>query len=376
MHNTTKLLSLLLSFIAAYTLCPAEAMAKVTGTCATCHIMHNSQNGAALALSSTGTPYVGWNGDEGELAGGSNAGAQANLTVTSCVGCHTSSTDDTIVTIGSTRIPIVFNTVTPTNHLAGGNFYWLVENGDAYGHNVYGISGVDNNITLAEGAPGNTKGCNDSCHYSLGQAPELMPTPSGLETQLSGCQGCHINVFHHTDHADNQHFRFLNSHTDVDAYVSGVEDPDWEQDPDNGHNQYKGDDRVARPDTMSLKITNSMNGFCNGCHMEFHGLDDGYVATVKASQASPWLRHPTDLVLPESGEYNSYNPETDYNPLAPVGWLDLEDQTRKNAVVMCISCHRPHGSPYPDMLRWDYDTCSTGTANAACGCFVCHTEKD
>jgi len=48
--------------------------------------------------------------------------------------------------------------------------------------------------------------------------------------------------------------------------------------------------------------------------------------------------------------------------------------------VTCISCHRPHGSPYPDMLRWDYaNDCNTGNADTAtepCGCYSCHTTKD
>ncbi|RLA81698.1 MAG: hypothetical protein DRG33_00080, partial [Deltaproteobacteria bacterium] len=40
--------------------------------------------------------------------------------------------------------------------------------------------------------------------------------------------------------------------------------------------------------------------------------------------------------------------------------------------VQCLSCHRAHGSPYPDMLRWDYRNWPGGGMN---GCAVCHTSK-
>ncbi len=47
-------------------------------------------------------------------------------------------------------------------------------------------------------------------------------------------------------------------------------------------------------------------------------------------------------------------------------------------IVTCLSCHRAHGSPYADLLRWDYDTMIAGNAGDATGkgCFVCHTTKD
>ena len=45
------------------------------------------------------------------------------------------------------------------------------------------------------------------------------------------------------------------------------------------------------------------------------------------------------------------------------------------AIVLCISCHRAHATPYADILRWDYSSCTAGNQNDDCGCFACHTSK-
>jgi hypothetical protein len=46
-------------------------------------------------------------------------------------------------------------------------------------------------------------------------------------------------------------------------------------------------------------------------------------------------------------------------------------------IVMCLSCHMAHASPYPHMLRWDYSEMITGNGEAVSGkgCFVCHSSK-
>ncbi|MGB9716198.1 MAG: cytochrome c3 family protein [Thermodesulfovibrionales bacterium] len=44
---------------------------------------------------------------------------------------------------------------------------------------------------------------------------------------------------------------------------------------------------------------------------------------------------------------------------------------------MCLSCHRAHGSPYADILRWNYDEMRTGSYTTTdSGCFTCHTGKN
>ena len=286
-------------------------------------------------------------------------------------GCHSSTTAQTIVTLGTSVIPIVFNTVPPTNPLAGGNFYWVASSagnlGDAYGHNVYGINNADLDLTEA---PGNTRCSNTSCHFSLALSPAVMQIAPSETVVKAGCQGCHYNVFHHTD---NGQYRFLNGHSDTDRYVTGIEDNDWEQETVIDHNYYMGSDRLSAPGTLVLAQTHSINGFCSGCHSDFHTKND---ITNENPESSPWIRHPTDLLLPDSGEFAPYNPVTGYSTLAPVGWENPAVPDRTQDIIMCLSCHRPHGSPYPDMLRWDYNNCTAGVPDANCGCFVCHTAKD
>jgi predicted CXXCH cytochrome family protein len=86
--------------------------------------------------------------------------------------------------------------------------------------------------------------------------------------------------------------------------------------------------------------------------------------------ASPWLRHPNDILLPTSGEYGAYDPIDNYSNEAPVAYLNIDAPSRDDAVITCLSCHRAHGSDQPDMLRWDYVNMPEGT-----GCYTCHSTK-
>ena len=44
-------------------------------------------------------------------------------------------------------------------------------------------------------------------------------------------------------------------------------------------------------------------------------------------------------------------------------------------VVMCLSCHSAHATPYADILRWDYSDMVAGGSGSG-GCFTCHTQKN
>lgn len=347
--------------------------ARVGGPCVNCHTMHNSQDGASVVDDAIGI--------------------QPALINTDCVGCH-SSESETIKDLGDgTRIPIVYTTNAPTleqgsatSMLAGGNFHW-VKTDDSKGHNVFGISSADSKLFAAPGDTGYAGGC-PKCHGSLAVAG-------------TGCQGCHLPAHHADDSAPvvtstAGSYRFLGNvmlnvfngwpperfPADLSnrAGVSGIEDPDWEQMvSSNKHNVYAGTDTLYSASTALLSQS-TVGQMCAGCHGNFHHKMDAGQLDGTYDLSGVWIRHPSDVLIPDEGEYAAY---TEYNPLAPAAKPNLTADMKNSPtvtpgedIVTCISCHRPHGSPYPDMLRWDYDTCQAGTDNEECGCYVCHTAKD
>ncbi len=371
-----RLLGLILFFITSTFVLfysPAEAVLPVKGQCSLCHTMHNSQNGSTMVYAGTG---ASWNGSD-QLAGGTDNSPQPSLLNTSCVGCHSSDSGSTIVTIGVTRIPIVYNTGGyPANPLAGGNFYNVSRGGsenDKYGHNVHGISGEDANISPSgPGAPGTLPppGVNPTC---MQQCHGTLAAGGATFFGGNGCEGCHLRNYGVRHHQSPSWYRFLRGHSfNTLRRVDGVPDPtgNYEQNPGAGHNEYKGVDDATTYTygDGSLNATQSITDFCSGCHANFHEEMDG--------ASSTWLRHPSDMLLPETGEFAGYDPTASYNNLAPVAYLNPAAPVRSEAVVMCLSCHRAHASNYQDSLRWDYLTCSPGSANPNCGCFVCHSDKD
>jgi hypothetical protein len=328
--------------------------AKVTGVCVNCHTMHNSQDNAHMIINTSidGT------------SGGDHGGGYPSLTRGSCVGCHTGVVDG-----GPT--PFVNSSSEPTQILAGGNFYWVAQGNDAKGHNVLGIANTDGDLIEA---PGNPNHCADSCHYSLATTDYNAP----------GCQGCHLEPKHHApQQADgtpakeaNGYFRFLAGHMSGSGFgVEGFEDPDWQYTVSaTDHNEYCGWEEHLEWPAGLYNLGNTMTAYCCGCHGNFHIQRDGEGASAN------WIRHPSDAVIPNSGEYSAY---TVYNPIAPVARPDLSTIGDTAAVrpgtdlVMCLSCHRAHGSPNDDLLRWEYDGMVAGGGGAdGTGCFVCHTEKD
>lgn len=122
---------------------------------------------------------------------------------------------------------------------------------------------------------------------------------------------------------------------------------------------------------------NSITGFCLTCHGTFHssGVTNGF--------SGAFLRHPSDWVIPDRDEYSSY---TVYNLTAPVarphaafvdGMTDSPTVKPGEDLVMCLSCHVAHASPYDGMLRFNYaeQTAGVATTGLATGCLACHTTK-
>ena len=332
-------------------LCALPLQARVTGSCSNCHTMHNSQGGQPVA--------------RGDAPWGSTGGltdAIPSLLIASCLGCHSSTvSNESIREFGSNKIPIVFNTAGyPANPLAGGNFFSVSADVDNAGHNVLS-SNPDN--TLGDVPPGGsfpsggsytgqlrcsgTRGCHG---HNGGQSGD-----SAIDDETSAIKGAHHGSDTPPLNGDlsdvARNYRFL-------LGIAGREDSDWEQETSIGHNEYKGDTNFGASNTISY--------LCGECHGNFHS--DAGVGSV-----SPWLRHPTDILLPLTGEFASYDPTTTYNNLAPVAFMDFDNPSRATAVVMCLSCHRAHASPWFKMTRWDYKGWPGSGTN---GCSVCHTSKD
>ncbi len=335
-----------------------SASAKVSGSCANCHTMHNSQGGSAL-----------------------NSDAIETLLANDCVGCH-SATSGSTWKDATTGAPIVYNIAEPSFNdakgLAGGNFYWVVNKGDEYGHNVLSIPGMPSDeLTEAPGIP-----------TEADVAPDPVdPTCGNCHVQIDDCTSCHKPAHHADDSATvvgetGGWYRFLKSGShehDGGGGVEGIEDPDWEQTKDElKHNEYKGGVLGVHG------VDKSMSDYCAGCHRDFH--DTEFVGT-----SSPWLRHPNNYALPEDTdkEYYLYNTPDGtnigyYNPQAPVARPDLSSYSTSSRTVtpgtdqvFCLSCHRPHGTEYKDILRWNYDgMIAGGGGDDGTGCFICHTTKD
>ncbi|OGR02612.1 MAG: hypothetical protein A2511_05255 [Deltaproteobacteria bacterium RIFOXYD12_FULL_50_9] len=357
--------------------------------------MHNSQNNSKMVYMGS---LAGWNAATKVLQGGAAATSpQESLLVSDCVGCHTNSTNgDTIITIGDNRIPIVFNTNLPTNPLAGGNFYWVANPafGDAYGHNVRGINAIDATLSVA---PGSFTCWTTSCHDSLTYSDEELH--ASYADAKGGCQGCHQRIRHHAASSPSGtpagetegYYRFLcapQAHIDSElggGCVHGIEDPagDWEQVPTatNHNTYYGGTGDEMTPD--SAETSESMGNFCAGCHSYFHS--PGYATWYQdnGGGADPWFKHPTNFVIPNTGEYRNFTTYSVTVPVArpgpqPISSAGAGVVTPGTDKVFCLSCHRAHGSPYKDMLRWDYSLMEPGTngASAGTGCFKCHSYKD
>jgi hypothetical protein len=361
---------------------PCMALAKVSGPCANCHTMHASQ-----------TPWpTNW-GDVNDLP-------KSALLIGDCVGCHSSGTSSTYYNLGGCEVPVVLYTGgEPTSYLAGGNFWWVEEGfggDDSKGHNVF-LGQGDDYLTEAPGGGPSCGGGVNNCHQNLHLPVSGMPGSGAELNGKYGCEGCHINVRHHAnDHpnfdsgyvntADQGWYRFLSGHLGGahEAFgVEGYEDNDWEAGHPNlpqgtggvdSHNEYLGQESSGSG--FSLGSVHTTTAFCTGCHGDFHD---------EQKSDGAWVRHPSDAVIPNTpgSEYADTGGATNhyYDPLSPVAKPTVDTipdttVTPGTDFVMCLSCHRPHGSPYPDMLRWDYTTQQAGGGGDDTGCFYCHTTKN
>lgn len=362
------LLSLVLISASAY---------AITGQCNGCHTMHNSQNGTRMA--DRDEPY-------------------RYLLMASCIGCHTGPV--ATERKNSYGAPIVLGTANPggqggTLTLAGGDFYWVSQGNDAAGHNVAGIAGTDGDIgTTPPGwDPGATPGALNDGQIAGGAGSW------GQQLTCAGQYGCHGN--HSDPNPDAGIFGSHHSNTGLTATkaedpttvggsyrflggINGLEHSRWNyEESTTSHNEYFGvNDTSSRDQANTAYIyKRTISYSCAQCHGFFHSRIDDTV-----DLGSAWLRHPTDVDLPNYGEYASYNPDAgtppEYSLEAPVGRPSPVYDTASSTVtpgtdiVLCLSCHRAHGSPEDDILRWAYSGMQAGSGTSDTGCFTCHTKKN
>ncbi|MBI5409037.1 MAG: hypothetical protein HZA14_06695 [Nitrospirae bacterium] len=351
---------------------PVSAWAVVTGTCSNCHTMHNSQNGAPMNLNNSSAP-------------------NKLLTKGDCLGCHGTGGGNNIDP--ATGAPQVLHT--NATDLAGGNFKYIETGGDNRGHNVVELGNTEDTIPYA---PGHIHQMNDysgftvnvSCAGRLGchgTRQKVNGTYSGGNEALKGTH--HGNVDGKLDTADTaaNSYRFLRG-------VKGYENMGtfkWQNKDADNHNEYLGATtpmnaifgctpcHVGEPPTGSIEpVNHTISGFCATCHRDFH-----IVPAIGGDTTSPFTRHPTDVVLPNAGEYANYNQgnSKQYRVDAPVARTTVPDSIGNTVtpgadVVMCLSCHVAHASNYPDMLRWDPSAIIAGNGTNNNGCIICHTQKD
>ncbi|MBU1138731.1 MAG: hypothetical protein KKA76_07135, partial [Proteobacteria bacterium] len=273
----------------------------------------------------------------------------------------------------------VTGTEADTNTLAGGNFFWVSDMDDRRGHNIQGLALPDQLLTSPPGGYGSFSG-QLRCAGTMGCHGDRT-----VSEQISSVKGGH----HYKDHTIWQtgetvatSYRFL-------VGIQGLADPDYEFHPtDLKHNKYYGLDRSAESDTAVGTISSQ----CAQCHKDYHNgtatLIPGTLIPGGTFGSGVWLRHPTDYDMSNaisSDEYKLYNNSSTsgnniYSVISPVATAETSTTVNtqvfaqaNDAVVMCLSCHRAHGSPYAGSMRWNYKAWPAGGYN---GCAICHTAKN
>lgn len=304
-----------------------------------------------------------------DASGTATATAMPHLTRSSCLGCHSIN----VTSIIGPKVDADYDSTATdgTGRRAGGTFKYDSEGvkGPADDNSVHNVYSADVPIpaTLTEDETFDNAALIPGLEQNTGMnANKGSADPNDLT--CAGSSGCHgdatldgndagIRGFHHSS---KEGYRFLQIASNKNA-VSGIGSTDWEEggaDATN-HNVYSSDPPVG------------ISKLCGNCHPDFHGL---------TQSGGNWIRHPTDETLPSEWSPNLGTP--DLYEEHPFAFVDLTGKSTtyeyasdvENAQVMCLSCHRAHGTPYGDLLRWDYDSQDAGSGHDE-GCLGCHSAQ-
>lgn len=321
--------------------------------CNACHTMHNSQNNAFPV-------------------GGSGTANPKLLIKSTCLGCHARAAAND----ATDHYFVLTTTAAPTTtQLAGGNFYWTEPGGGGSDRKAHNVSTLTNNVDtpLGNTPPGGAALASTiTCAGTTGCHGNRVQTGANEMLDLGGA--------HHSD-ATGQilggattpgaSYRFLKG-------IGGYEDPDREFTVTAaGHNEYLGEIRAGSD--AATGNTSTMSYLCSRCHGTFHSG----ASNISSGNnfLSPWVRHPTSYRIPNSGEYAAYY-TAGYDIMAPVARSSVPSSSSStvnavagtDAIIMCLSCHRAHGSAYDSIMRWDYKAWPGDSTQD--GCQRCHSTKN
>jgi predicted CXXCH cytochrome family protein len=386
--------------LAVLVMLSGQAEARVSGQCYYCHTMHNSQDGGRMVLET-----IEGSGTANSDCQGCHSEPLDTLLTYTCIGCHAqnASSGDGLATMGGFPVPQVFYAdTTQSKELAAGNFKHLtVLFGWLNGHDVHGFQseGIFGDIEFAFlDPPGYSPDMDPSTNkynsWPYGFAADQQPL-------CAGTYGCHGNrnedsqtrAMFGTHHADDSMLQLDGSSLNQASqgfspgtsyrYLSGVkggEDDDWEfTQASDDHNEYFGAVVSGRSGNTSQSSVETMSEFCASCHGIFHMSGTGGGTGISSTDASPWIRHPTDVMIPNTSPYSNYNT---YELTARVARTTLplspssDPEIGSNSIVFCLSCHKAHASNQPDILRWSYDAMVTGGSSGSNKlCFACHSDS-
>ncbi len=316
--------------IAAIALISTQATAQVGGVCSNCHTMHNSQAGVSVT---GGAPLETLLNDD-------------------CLGCHTGTDDPLRGATNSTPCVISSSTQFTDDLCLAGGFFGVMTPLDNNGNEQHDIGSIV-----------------DPAGFNAAETTWYTGGANGLG--CAGSNGCHGNQSDvsdmaaiaggHHDTSSTYRMLYVGGNT-----VAGLGAPDYEEElisagtPTTAmaHNIYSagtgtGDGR-------------SISELCAKCHGDFHN-ENG--STEDCGGSSPWVRHPTDVLIPTGWEIITSGVSGSDLKNNPVGYADADDDNAEQAT--CLSCHRAHGTENDDLLRWAYSTQQAGSA-VDYGCLGCH----
>jgi hypothetical protein len=431
MRKTIKR-SMILAGVALFV--PAVASAQIQGNCADCHTMHNSEQNAPVAMTGVGANTLSSGPIQNLLrmdciachaqdpAGPKIAVLDSGSAVPQVY--HGDATGD----LAAGNFMHIVNGGDSANR-KGHNVSDLFPGGDDTGGAYTMPPGkyyptAHNTVFTAGGTPFDRFTCAGAagCHGTRSQAlvkegivgsTDPATNTTVKRTGISAVSGAHHNS---TDGVKDPAQNISQPHSGAQVgasyrFIAGLKgtgnaDARWQNVSSTSHNEYFG--APASPGTgcaachvettllyngdgnkrmqldSTLKVPNQgMSGFCITCHGQFHS--SSLEAETVAGRfnyngtGGAFLRHPSDYVIPSdtNKEYKDY---TVFNVTAPVARQTLATAALGTVapgsdLVMCLSCHQAHATPYDGMLRFDYDAIIAGTTTAKDGCLACHTTK-